>query len=440
LGAEGARGLRPGQVLEVAIEKGVYRGQGFARHAGQVVFVPRGLPGDRLRVRVESAGRDFARAVPLARLAGGPGRREAPCPHAARCGGCAYQELGYAEQLALKAAMLRECLARGGSSWEGEIAVHGSPEQGWRARCTLHAARVRDELLIGLREEGSRRVVDLDHCPQLSPGMNAALRDLRAGLAAQPRLAGALRDLELAESYDGTDRVAVLVLEGAAPERVPLVAALAAGQPRLTGLAVAPAHGPREGVLPARGEPYLRHEVAGRALRAHARSFFQANRFLVERLVDTVGAALPPGGRLIDLYAGIGLFAVALGGGRDEVHAVEGAETAAADARENARRAGLDPARVRRADVLASLDAVPRQVEERIVLDPPRAGAGCEVIEALASRRPAAIAYVSCDPPTLARDLRWLGERGYRPTSVTALDMFPDTFHLEVVVGLAPSL
>jgi tRNA/tmRNA/rRNA uracil-C5-methylase (TrmA/RlmC/RlmD family) len=129
-----------------------------------------------------------------------------------------------------------------------------------------------------------------------------------------------------------------------------------------------------------------------------------------------------------------------LGSGRAELDAVEAGEAAAADALENARRSGLDHVRVRRADVLAGLREIPRRPDERIVLDPPRAGAGREVVEALTARRPAALAYVSCDPPTLARDLRFFAERGYRPLSMTALDMFPDTYHLELVVALGPAL
>jgi 23S rRNA (uracil1939-C5)-methyltransferase len=432
-------GLTAGEVVEVTIEKGVYRGLGLARHEGQVVFVPRAFPGDRLRVRVESAGRDFARALALDRVEDGPGRRTAPCPSALSCGGCAYQELGYGQQLALKARVLGDCLARAGAPWRGEIIPRASPEQGWRSRCTFHVADAPSGLRLGLREQGSHRIVDLDHCPQLSAGMNGALREIRAALAALPRLAGRVHGVELAESYDGKARVAALVVD-LPPERAAAAVSEVGELSGLSGLGVVSVGQRPERFLPLRGEPFVTHVVAGLSFRAHVRSFFQANRHLVEPLVETVARGLPPGGRLLDLYAGIGFFALALAAGREEVHAIEADARAAEDARENVRAAALGQVRVRHGDVLLELQALPPCPDERIVLDPPRTGAGRAVIEALTERRPASIVYVSCDPPTLGRDLAWFAQRGYRPASLEALDLFPDTYHLECVVELRGGL
>src|SRR5688572_20433902 len=142
-------GLRPGDAVEIDIEKAVYRGQGLGRHAGQVVFVPRAVPGDRVRVRIEGATGGFVRGRIEQVLTHASGRRAAPCPLFDRCGGCAYQGYDYASQLALKEAVLRETLARGGVEWPGPITVHASPEVGWRIRASLHVHFGADGLRLG---------------------------------------------------------------------------------------------------------------------------------------------------------------------------------------------------------------------------------------------------------------------------------------------------
>jgi tRNA/tmRNA/rRNA uracil-C5-methylase (TrmA/RlmC/RlmD family) len=157
-------------------------------------------------------------------------------------------------------------------------------------------------------------------------------------------------------------------------------------------------------------------------------------------LARTVVDLLPRGGVVLDLYAGVGLFALPLAAaGADEVHAIESSPTAVEDASASARSARFANVRIRRADVGRALASLPVSAGERIVLDPPRTGAGRDVVRAVAARRPAAVVYVSCDPPTLGRDLAEFAREGLRPDLVRAFDMFPDTFHLETVVRLVPS-
>jgi len=178
----------------------------------------------------------------------------------------------------------------------------------------------------------------------------------------------------------------------------------------------------------------------GITLRAHAVSFFQANRFLYEELARTVVELVPDGGsRLVDLYAGVGLFALPLAArGERETVAIEQSPAACEDALFAARRAGLRHVSVRQADVELGLGALPPRTGERVVLDPPRTGASRALLEALAARKPDAIVYVSCDPPTLGRDLALLSARGYLPDVVHLFDMFPKTFHMETLVRLLP--
>jgi 23S rRNA (uracil1939-C5)-methyltransferase len=429
--------MQPGDAIEVTVEKAVYRGLGLARHEGQVVFVPRGRPGDRLRVRVESVTPGYARAITESILAEGPAHRVAPCPAFSQCGGCTYQHVDYAAQLHLKEDILRESLARAGIVWEAPIPVKGSPEEGWRTRAAFHVQHAGGAWRLGLYIEGTHRVVDLERCLQLSAGMNRTQRALAKALAEHPQWARRVSAVEFAESGDETHIVAALETDMHASDMAAL-SALADAIPWLTGLGAAVGRGGRRRYVPLRGEPYVHTTVLGVPLRAHVRSFFQANRFLVDDLARAVVDATPPGGTVLDLYAGVGLFALTLAQRADTVRGVEINPTAAEDAAHNARRAGLENVRIAPGDVRQGLGSWQAAPGERIVLDPPRTGAGADVVRAVAGRQPESVVYVSCDPPTLGRDLRVFGAEGYRLESLQAFDMFPDTHHLEAVGRLVP--
>ena len=288
---------------------------------------------------------------------------------------------------------------------------------------------------IGARE-GSHDVVDIERCLQLSASMMAAARGLRDALAARPGLARAVRDVELAESFDGRRLVASLetTLD---PKEAPGAASLGDAVPSLTGLGLVAGEGRRRRFLLLRGDAHVDATVHGLHLRAHVQSFFQANRFLVDALVQEVLDRTPAGGSVLDLYAGVGLFALPLGRRAEEVRGLELSPTAVEDARANAEAAGLSHVRIHSGDVREMAELPPRP-DERIVLDPPRTGAGADVVRMVAARKPASVVYVSCDPPTLGRDLKVFAAEGYAPDSIAAFDLFPDTFHVETVVHLAP--
>ncbi|HXY40649.1 MAG TPA: 23S rRNA (uracil(1939)-C(5))-methyltransferase RlmD [Vicinamibacteria bacterium] len=427
--------LEVGDTVELAIEKAVYRGRGLGRLAGRVVFVPRSYPGDRVRARVAEVHAGYAEAQLLEVVERAAARRPAPCPQGPGCPGCTYQEVTYPEQLRLKEAVLRESLARAGAGWDGPITVHGSPERGWRVRATLHiAAAERGPLRIGFRREGSHRILDFGGCQQLSEPMNGVVPQLREALGRRRGLAARLRAIDLLESPDGSQRVAALATT-LRPAEAPQLAGIAGQVPGLTGFGVL-CHPQRMQWL--HGSPQVEARVAGLVLRAHVASFFQANRFLLEPLVATVTELVPAAdGRILDLFSGVGLFSLPLAarhGG--EVTAVEHGGTAAEDARENARRNRLEGIHVMAEDVATALAAVKAEPGERVVLDPPRTGAGPAVVDAVAARSPQAVVYVSCDPPTLGRDLARFAAAGYRPDAVHLFDLFPDTFHLEAVARL----
>ena len=428
-------GLEPGAIVEAEVEKGVFRGRGLARVDGRVVFVPHAHAGDRVRARITEVHAGWAEGSLVEVLRPSPGRRASPCPYVPRCGGCAYQEYDSAAELLLKQAVLLESLARAGAPWDGAVAAHASPEAGWRMRASLHVERDDSGLRLGLRQEGSRRVVDVERCLQLSEAMNRAARDFHARLAGRPQLAARVHGLELFESPDGRALVATLETQLERAE-APQLASVGRGVAGLTGFGVRTRARSLEWLS---GTPFVEASVLGLTLRAHALAFFQANRFLLEPLARTVVGLVPPGdSRILDLYAGVGLFALPLAA-RDacETVAVEQSSRAAEDARASAERHGLRVS-VRGSDVERALAELPPRPGERIVLDPPRTGAGRAVVEAIARRRPETIVYVSCDPPTLGRDLAIFAAHGYRPDTVELFDQFPKTFHIEAVVRLRP--
>lgn len=339
--------LRVGQTVEADVVKAVYRGRGLARVGGRVVFVPRAHAGDRVRARVREVRPGWAEAVLEEVLTPAPGRRPSPCPYVPRCGGCAYQDLEYEDQLRAKEGILRESLARAGAPWEGPIVVHPSPELGWRLRASLHFASDGEQLRLGLRQEGTRRVVDVERCLQLSEGMNESLVGLRRALDGLGRRARKLEGVDLLESPEGRARVAA-VSTALGAHQAPDLARAARAVPGLTGFGVVA--GRRLHWL--HGSPFVEIPVLSLALRVHVGSFFQANRYLVEPLARTVVELLSGPGRVLDLYAGVGLFALPLAA-RDggEVVAVERASRAARDATANVRRHRLGGVRVVQQDV-----------------------------------------------------------------------------------------
>jgi 23S rRNA (uracil1939-C5)-methyltransferase len=393
--------LQVGDVVDVDIEKLVYGGDGFARVDGRALFVPFAAPSERVRVRVTRVERSLARGVVDAILAPSPDRRAPPCEHFGTCGACQLQHLEYRAQLTVKAELVREALRRIGKiEWTRDIEVRHAAELGYRSRAELQIARDGARATrLGYFRAGSHEVCDVEACPILAPALDRERARVRSGLA---RIAAEAARVHVAIG-DG-EPVAVLV---DAAEK------------------------------PLGAVETLTRRAAGFELRFDALSFFQSNGLLVDELVDAVVS--PHRGELaVDLYAGVGLFALPLARRFRAVLAVEESERAARLCSENARSNGA-------ANVMCAASSVERWLEHEakagskpdlVVLDPPRAGAGARAVDGILGLEPAAIAYVSCDPTTLARDLRTLLDRGWAIESIVALDMFPQTYHVETVVQL----
>lgn len=424
--------MKPGDRVSLQIEKGVYGGRGLARSDGRVVFVSGALPGDRVRARVDKVKRDFAEAALEAVEEPGPARREPPCAHAARCGGCTYQPLEYEAQVALKRDVLVESLSRARVPFDGALlAVTNAPEQGWRWRARLHVGWEGVRPVLGFREEGSHALVDVERCPQLTPGLAQLADELRCALAADVAGLGGVEALRLGEGGDGVSRAAVIdvhrVLDPQTASR------LAARVPSASGLGWQGA-GPGAPFVRIVGEPYLFTPRPHGVLRSHVLSFFQGNGAMLEVLERAALAPLAGARRVLELYSGVGLFTLPLAARAEHVRAVEGAAWAAADARHNLAAFGHVQAIEAAVDHDAAEWAAGRF--DAVLLDPPRAGAGPQVVDALARTRVTRVAYVSCDPTTLARDLARLRGHGFVLRSLHLLDLFPDTYHLETVAAL----
>jgi 23S rRNA (uracil1939-C5)-methyltransferase len=373
-------------VLE--IEKLVYGGDGLARDEGRVVFVPFSLPGERWEGEtvVESS----------------PDRIDPKCSYFAKCGGCHYQHMAYDKQLAAKKSILEETLARLGKLTPPDISIVSGEPWAYRNRVQFHFDRGQ----MGFHAAGSRKLVAVNHCPISSPAIEQALGVLRDMRRDQrfPRF------LESVELFTNETETLVNVLATARPVSKTFFEWCAEGIPGALASA-------------------LDYPTANGAFRVSHKSFFQVNRFLIDRLVDLALGEVR-GATALDLYAGVGLFTRPLQERVDKVTAVEVVRSAAADLAINAPRASVIQKSTE--DFLA---ASPPSADF-VLADPPRAGLGKRGVNGLLAMRPPRLAIVSCDPATLARDLALLVAGGYGVESMTLIDLFPQTFHIETVTHL----
>ncbi len=396
---------RLGEETETSIERIVPGGLGLGYGGGRTLFVARAAPGDRLRVRIDREHGRVAHASIVEILEAGPDRVAEPHPRLSRCG-ADFQHLRYEAQLAAKQGMVTDSLRRiGGIELLEPVPIAPSPAVwGYRARAEWRhdpAASV-----LGYLESGSHRVVDLPEDPFVVPELAEHYRTLRSALA-DGRLPSWATELRAAAGDDG----------------ISFAPAIETPQPL-------PVHG----------------TVAGERYEYDADCFFQVNPFVLDILMAEalrLAADEPepddPAHRMaIDLYCGVGLFTVPLARRYERVIGVEGQPRAAEFATRNLESAGLKNARIQTASVERWLEGAYRSHGRVpfVLLDPPRTGLPAVGLRALPRLRPQRITYVACDPSTLARDLKALLSSSYELDSVVAIDMFPQTHHVEVVAHL----
>ena len=436
--------------MEVTIERILPGGLGLAHADGRTIMVALATPGDRLRVRVDRAKGSVSFAVIEEIITPSPHRVVPPCPYFGRCGGCDFQQMNYQAQLDAKAEIIKDCLrriARIENIPDFQITPAPNPWH-YRSRAQWQYDAVRQRL--GYFESGSRNICDVAECAVLAPQLQNTLETLRAQMTS-----GSLPEARDFRAVVGDEVVSIS-------------SAVRGSSPTLGSPAAQPGWGEtvREGSAGRGSSPTVREgsdlkmkrrevcditrTIHGESYRFNAESFFQANDGLLPGLIDAaIGDA--KGETALDLYCGVGLFTLPLARRFSQVIAVESDPAAAKFARDSLAKAGLTNAEIATRDVGVWLDDVKHHDLSRlsessaaalkdqidfVLLDPPRVGAESRVIAGILGLKPRRISYVSCDPATMARDLKKLIAGGYQLASMSAFDMFPQTHHVEIVVHL----
>lgn len=390
--------LQIGEILRVEIEKVAHGGHFIARHEGAVIFVRHAIPGEIVEVRITGLDKSFARADVVAVLEPSPDRTTPPCRYSGVCGGCDFQHIEIARQRHLKSEVIAEQFARI-AKMEIDIAVEeiSSPLH-WRTR---YAASTNERGEAGFKASRSNEVIPISSCPILLPEIDfptLPFEEISAG-----------QRIEVAIGSDGSRSIASMKERaGRTSERaVPEIIA---------------------------GKSELNYQVGERSYRVSQSSFWQSNISAPRTLVNVVlaFAGVKAGDHLLDLYGGVGLFAGAalpLVGPGGRIDIVEGSSSATRDAAINFD--GVSNVHIHTGDVARALKKFKRA--DVVILDPPRTGAGKDVIESLAHLAVRSIVYVACDPAALARDTTYLKDVGYHLEQLRAFDLFPMTHHIESI-------
>ena len=391
--------IEPPERVRVALGDIAFEGSAIACDGGRVIYADHGLPGEEAVVELyaERGGRFMGRVVEV--LTASPHRVEAPCRYFGQCGGCNWQHIEYPHQLELKRGIVIEQLRQIGRFEDAPVSPAIGAANPWGYRNHIRfTAKSRGE--VGFVQRGTHRFLRIDECLIADPWINALL----------PKLQGHGAGMHQVAIRRGVKTGDVLV------------------HPDLSAI---------DPSLPA-AEKYYTEELLGKRFRISGASFFQTNTPQAERLVELVRERLElsPEDTLADAYAGVGTFAVLLAPYVRHVIAIEESHAAVEDAEINI--AGISNIEYHKGKVENVLPGVEGAVQA-LILDPPRQGCHSGTIDAVLRLRPRRIAYVSCDPSTLARDLRLLVDGGYELLDVTPVDMFPQTYHIECVASLRPA-
>ncbi|HWZ83494.1 MAG TPA: 23S rRNA (uracil(1939)-C(5))-methyltransferase RlmD [Terriglobales bacterium] len=428
----------------LSIEKLIYGGDGLARTPADAdgrsmaVFVPFVLPGERADVEIVPGKAGFARGTVSELVERSPARVDGLCPYFERCGGCHYQHIRDEEQFTFKSTILRETLHRIAKiELQDDIRLHASPPWNYRNRTRLQV-RTTPEFALGYFRFASHEFLPVHQCPISSPLINRVMAQLIALKGCE--CPTAIEEIELfADAGDQRLLAWAFCRRDAEAESLRRWAETVQREvPEIAGITFFPSRRRADEDEPAEGKVLAKSDAAevlyrvqDAQYRVSAGVFFQVNRHLVDELVSTV-TGNATGELALDLYAGVGLFSLALARSFHHILAVEASQTSSADLVHNA------PANVKavQARIEDYLQLAPKR-PDLVVADPPRAGVGKAVARGLVQLGAPRVRYVSCDPSTLARDLVPLLAAGYRIEEAHLFDLFPQTFHIETVVLLA---
>ncbi len=413
-------------ILRLNIEKLVYGGYGIARHRGKVYLVRFASPRELVDAEILEEKRDYVEARVKRVVIPSGSRRDAPCPYYGVCGGCHLQHVEYSSQVAQKEGILLETLERIGEMKDVKLAdsLYSGQEFGYRIRVQF---KVRNGKL-GFFRWDEREVVDIDECPVAHRRINELIEPLKEcakyikELQEVHVLYSPLEDRFLLKFITPTPLEKGL-LESLKEEILP---------PEVVGVGD---YSRLRTILNRRfwiGTEYLFMKVGKWTYRVSADSFFQVNWTLWERFIEAVREGISFR-KAVDLHCGVGFFTVPLS---EQGNFIEGSDSnphAVSDAEYNAKTNGRDNAVFVRMDAYRHLKSRGGEVLDLLVLDPPRSGLEKREIELIAKNKPERIVYVSCNPSTLARDIKQLARNGYELEKVRLVDMFPQTYHIESV-------
>jgi len=442
-----------GQVIQLEVDGFGHDGQGVGRWQDTAVFVAGALPGETVTVRVRRLARRHLEAELVGVDSPSPQRQRPPCILADRCGGCSLQHCNADAQNAIKTDLVQQALRRIGQLDTVVDPIWSAPAAlGYRNRALIPLERSADgPLRAGYYRRGSHRIVNMSRCPVLDSRIDGLIAEIKADLEATDwpvdvnlSGGGGLRHLALRVGHHSGEVLITLV---SSHDRLPGLEALAQRwhqrwpelvgvglnlQPRASNVVL----GPETRCI--RGRSWLHERFAGIELQIGADTFFQVNTPQAERLVPLLKAFFQPAPDrpLLDAYCGIGTFSLPLAAAGSPLLGLESHGTSVEQARANAERNGLANARFEQADVAAVLGDRLHGMSGLLV-DPPRKGLNPEVLDAILMTPPAQLAYISCNPATLARDLSLLCADGtYQLQRVQPVDFFPQTSHVESVALL----
>jgi 23S rRNA (uracil1939-C5)-methyltransferase len=436
-------------VVDLLIDKLVQGGDGLATHDGMKVFVPFSAPQERVRARIVTQKRDYAVAEIEEILEPSPLRVSAPCPYYGACGGCQLQHINYQGQLVVKKLYVNEALQRIGQVFVPvrNVTTEAEPWH-YRNKTQYPVGSTGKGMAIGFFRRGTHDLLDVPAC-LLHPVEFDRLREaIRAILVAagetgydEAKHDGNVRHVVLRQGIRDGGLLAIVVTR--TPQFDPRAAELIAEQPGVTGVvhSVVPARtnrimGSQATVLA--GSGYLNQSVLGKEFRVSAPSFFQVNIQQAEELCRKILKHVAPQGDelVLDLYSGVGMISLLMAPFVQRITAIEADATAVEDAKANALAQAVRNVEFICGDVNREISRVAST--DVVILDPPRKGCPAETLRRIAALRPKRIIYVSCNPATLARDLATLEQSGYTTLEVEPVDMFPQTFHVEVIARLSP--
>jgi len=411
----------PPEHIELRIGKMIQGGLGFARHEGQACLVKYAIAGELVKARIDCRHKQFIEATAVEIPEPSPERVQPPCPLFYTCGGCHLQHMSYARQLTSKAQALEDCLQRIGKfSTPSILPPIASPAQlHYRIKAGLKV-NLQPDVRIGLYEEKTHELIDIERCLLLDERLNAALPMLRDLYREKPLVKAQVQfiDMLLCRESD-----TILLRAWSSPRKTRMFS-LSLHSGRLQPLTES-----------------ARDSVRDLSFMRTPDAFCQVNAVQNEAMIDVVLDFLAPGPsrRILDLYCGSGNFSLFLARQGADVFGLEMNPAAVDQARANARLNAIERCRFEAADVSTlRLTKLPFKCTD-VLLNPPRSGCASIVIGQILKLRPHSIVYVSCNPATLSRDARLLCDGGYQPERIQPLDMFPQTCHSETVMKLVKS-